>query len=90
MTRLWVSIPAICICMHVLRRRLAKKLKRIIGDRTQREFCREIGMTQATINRIINCEQNVTLDSLEKLANRLKIDACDLIKSEQYSSHENK
>lgn len=61
-----------------LRRRLARGLAHIRGDRSQNEFARQAGVSGPTINRIENQIQNVSLDTIEKLCARLKCDMEDL------------
>lgn len=50
-----------------LRMRLAKFIREKRGTATQREFARKIGVAQSTIMRIENLDQNVTINTLEKL-----------------------
>ncbi|MDX1490126.1 MAG: helix-turn-helix transcriptional regulator [Pseudohongiellaceae bacterium] len=47
--------------------RLAKFIREKRGTATQREFARKIGVAQSTIMRIENLDQNVTIDTLERL-----------------------
>lgn len=66
-----------------LRKRLARGLARIRGSQSQNEFSRKAGVSGATINRIENEVQNVSLDTLEKLCIRLKCDLADLFPPER-------
>lgn len=44
------------------------------GELSQRDFAKKIGLAQSTVMRIENEDQNVTLDTLEKLCARFKCD----------------
>lgn len=61
-----------------LRQRLAIFIKEKRGTLTQREFARKIGVAQSSIMRIENLEQNVTLNTLEKLCRVYHVDIGDL------------
>jgi transcriptional regulator with XRE-family HTH domain len=65
-----------------LRKRLAKKLKQMKGDRTKAEFSKRLGIGQASLNRILQAEQSVSLDLLETICNSLRIDVIDLLADE--------
>lgn len=65
------------------RRRLARKLKNLKKDMTQREFARKLGIGQASLNRFINCYQAASLDTLETMCKRLKIDIVELFVEEE-------
>lgn len=64
-----------------LRQRLAKFIKEKRGNSSQREFARKIGLSQSTIMRIENHEQNVTLITLEQLCKYYRVDIADLFPS---------
>ncbi len=66
-----------------LQKRLAKFIKEKRGETSQREFARKIGVSQASITRIENHEQNVTLDTLEHLCRYYRVDIADLFPSLQ-------
>ncbi len=61
-----------------LAKRLAENLRRRRGDMTQVEFARKSGISRTSLNRMENCEQNVTLKTLEQLTKALKCDIGDL------------
>ncbi len=65
-----------------LRKRLARGLARIRGNRSQNEFSRRVGVSGPTINRIENETQNVSLETLEKLCLALRCDIRDLFPDE--------
>ena len=58
---------------------MAKQLKRIQGDRTQAEFSKRLGIGQASLNRILQAQQGVSLDLLETMCNSLRVDAVELL-----------
>lgn len=60
--------------------RLANKLRSLRGESSQTSFAKKLGITQASLNRIENCGQNVTLKTLELFMKRLKCDIADLFK----------
>lgn len=57
---------------------LATKLRTLRGDVPQRTFARKLGISVATLNRLESCQQNVTLNTLEKLCVHLKCKIGDL------------
>lgn len=67
--------------MVQLRERLAKFIREKRGETPQREFARKIGVTQSTVMRIENLDQNVTLKTLETLCRAFHTDIGDLFPS---------
>lgn len=65
--------------MSDFRKTLAQNLRAMRGRETQSTFARRAGMNQASINRIEQGQQNVTLDTLEKLCKRFKCSVSDLL-----------
>ena len=61
-----------------LARRLAEGLARSRGEESQNRFSRRLGISNASLNRIENRIQNVSLETLEKLCFALKCDIVDL------------
>ena len=61
-----------------LARRLAKGLAELRGDESQNQFARKVGLSNATMNRIENEVQNVSIATLEKLCIALRCDLTDL------------
>lgn len=57
---------------------LARNLKKLRGDKTQREFAHKLGVSPATVARLETAEQNTTLAMLDRLVKALKCDVCDL------------
>jgi len=64
--------------MQTLADRLAKKLRALRGGVPQRTFARKLGVSVATLNRLESCQQNVTLNTIEKFCRRLKCKVGDL------------
>ena len=67
--------------MGKARKILSRNLRQHQGDRSQVQFARKLGIAQSTMNRIMNEEQNVTIDMLEHLSRRLKVEVSDLLRS---------
>jgi len=65
--------------MNSFRKALGIKLRARRGELTQKVFARKIGIDQASMNRIELGEQNVTIDTLQLICDRLKCDAGDLL-----------
>jgi len=61
------------------RRNLAKNLRASRGAQTQVKFARKIGVNQSTINRLEQGEQNITVDTLARICQRLHCTAGDLL-----------
>ncbi len=65
--------------MGELARKLAKNIRKRRGNLSQMAFAKKLGVSDATVNRIENQAQNVTIDTLELLAKRLRIPVRDLL-----------
>lgn len=65
--------------MTGLRKNLAKHLRARRSELTQKQFARKLGIDQASINRIELGEQNVPIDTLQLICDRLKCVAGDLL-----------
>lgn len=61
-----------------LAERLARGLALTRGEESQNQFARRLGISNASLNRIENQTQNVSLKTLEILCRRLKCDVADL------------
>ncbi|WP_428408657.1 helix-turn-helix domain-containing protein [Hyphococcus sp.] len=61
------------------RKNLALNIRARRGKLTQKQFARKLGIDQASVNRIELGEQNVTIDTLQLICDRLKCDAGDLL-----------
>ncbi|MFC6035357.1 helix-turn-helix domain-containing protein [Hyphococcus aureus] len=62
-----------------LRENLARNLRARRGKKTQAAFGQRVGVHQSTIYRIEQGTQNVTIDTLQTLCNRLRCPASDLL-----------
>lgn len=71
-----------------LRKRLARGLTRFRGDASQNQFARKLGISNASLNRIENSVQNVSLATLETLCRRLNCDIADLFPASDESDEE--
>lgn len=58
---------------------LAKSVRRLRGNATQTDFGKRLGISHATINRIEQQNQNVTLQLLERFCTVLKVSPNDLL-----------
>ncbi len=65
--------------MKIYRKKLAAYLRTRRGKQTQQAFADRLGISQSTLNRIEQGEQNVTIDTLELLCKRLKCRIGDLV-----------
>lgn len=60
--------------------RLALNLKTRRKGISQEVFARRLGISRATLTRLENCGQNITLNTLEQITIALSCDICDLFK----------
>ena len=64
------------------KKRLAKQLAQFLrnqrGDLTFQQFSRKTGISDSTLHRLELAEQNITLNTLEQLSDRLKCSVADL------------
>ena len=60
-------------------KRIAQKFKELRGNESQLQFAKKIGISQSSLNRIENKDQNISLYVLERVAEKLKIDIKDLL-----------
>jgi len=64
--------------MNNLAIRLGKRLRELRGQEPQLQFSRKLGISNSSLNRMEQGEQNVSLKTLEVLCKRLKCDISDL------------
>lgn len=73
---MWSMLHIICasllLAMVDLRKQLARKLKTLRGDETQRAFARKLGIDASHLNRIEQGKENITINTIQKLCNSLK------------------
>ena len=55
-----------------LQKNLARRLRDLRGEQTQREFARVLGIEQPHLHRIEHGEENITLKTIQKISDRLK------------------
>jgi transcriptional regulator with XRE-family HTH domain len=65
---------------YQLRKQLADFLKKKRGNQTFQQFARKMGLSDSTLQRIEMKEQNVTIDTLEHIANRLRCRVADIFR----------
>ncbi|MCH5159585.1 MAG: helix-turn-helix transcriptional regulator [Clostridiales bacterium] len=46
----------------------AENLRYLMGDMSISEFAKKVGIPQPTISRYLNCQREVTLDNIAKIA----------------------
>jgi len=61
-----------------LRKQLADFLRKRRGDQTFAEFSRKLGLSSSTLQRMEMMQQNVTIDSLQTLVDRLGAQISDI------------
>lgn len=59
--------------------KLAKSLRAMRGSHSQEEFARKLAISQSTLARIESEQQNVSIDMLALICQRLKCKLSDLI-----------
>ena len=63
-----------------LAKQLAAYLRKQRGDLTFQQFARKTGISDSTLHRLELAEQNITLDTLEQLCDRLKCPIAEIFK----------
>lgn len=76
---MYLTVPQ----MRRLREKLAKFMREKRGDTPLREFAGRYGLSKATVSRIENTDQNVTVDTLEHLCKVFKCNIEDLFPPER-------
>jgi transcriptional regulator with XRE-family HTH domain len=61
-----------------LRKQLAAFLKKARGEMTFAQFEKRMGISASTLHRIELGDQNVTIDTLEQIKERLKVSMADI------------
>ena len=59
-------------------KKLADTLKSRRGNQTQAAFAKKLGISRATLTRLESCSQNITIKTLEQIADALHCDIGDL------------
>jgi len=65
---------------YELRKQLADFLKKKRGDQTFQQFARKIGLSDSTLQRIEMMEQNVTIDTIQHIVDRLRCKMSDIFR----------
>jgi transcriptional regulator with XRE-family HTH domain len=63
---------------YQLRKQLAEFLKKKRGNQTFQQFGRKMGLSDSTLQWIEIREQNVTIDTIEHIVNRLRCSVSDI------------
>jgi len=66
---------------NTLEKKLAAFLKKQRGDATYAAFSRKLGLPASTLFRLERCEQSITLNRLQQIMDRLKVDLADIFGS---------
>jgi DNA-binding Xre family transcriptional regulator len=61
-----------------LAKQLAAWLRKQRGELTYQQFARKTGLSDSTLHRLELAQQNVTLDTLELICDRLKCSIADI------------
>ncbi|MBI3846683.1 MAG: helix-turn-helix transcriptional regulator [Planctomycetes bacterium] len=64
-----------------LAKRLAKRLIELRADTPQYLFARKLGISKSSLNRMEIAQQNVSLRTIEKICQKLKLDITELFAS---------
>jgi transcriptional regulator with XRE-family HTH domain len=65
---------------YQLRKQLAEFLKKKRGDQTFQQFARKMGLSDSTLQRIEMMEQNVTIDTIQHIVDRLRCKVSDIFR----------
>lgn len=74
-----ISVNDTLFGMADLKENLANNVRARRGKKTQAAFAKRIGLHQSSVNRIETGRQNVTIDTLQALCDRLRCSAGDLL-----------
>ena len=70
--------------MTVYSERFAQNLRELMGEMSANELSKRIGIPQPTLSRYLNCQREVTLDNLVKIADYFHEDIDFLIGRKSY------
>jgi len=65
------NIFRIMLSMRDLAKELAKRIKELRGDATQREFAKQLNINVGTLNRIEQGQENITLKTIQRMCKSL-------------------
>jgi DNA-binding Xre family transcriptional regulator len=74
------GLPHSADVRYQLRKQLAEFLKKKRGDQTFKQFSRKVGLSDSTLQRIEMMEQNVTIDTLQHIVDRLRCNVSDIFR----------
>ena len=63
-------------------KQISKKLKELNRGKTQREFAKELGIDVATLNRLENKCENITLKTIQRMCDHLNCNVAFLFGEE--------
>jgi transcriptional regulator with XRE-family HTH domain len=66
---------------QTLDNQLAMFLRRRRGKATYAAFSRKLGITPSSLFRLENCQQSITLKTLQQILDRLRCDLADIFPS---------
>lgn len=78
-----IKSQATIVAMSNLAKNLARTLRQLRGDQTQRVFARRLGLDQATLNRMEQSRENITLRTIQKMCDHLRCTAGRLLDAEE-------
>ena len=67
---------------HRLRKQLGKFLRAKRGDETLAQYARKLGISDSTLQRLEIGEQNITVDTLERILDRLKCSVVEVFSTD--------
>ncbi len=76
---MWIKLNGISFEVNRFRKNLAANLRALRANQTQVVFARRIGVGQSTLNRLEQGMQNITIDTLETICDRLNCTTGDLL-----------
>ena len=65
------NIFRIIVSMGHIAKKLAKRIKELRGDMTQREFAKKLNINVGTLNRIEQGQENITLKTIQRMCSSL-------------------
>jgi transcriptional regulator with XRE-family HTH domain len=71
-------LPHSAAVHYRLRKQLAEFMKRKRGDQTLQQFARRMGLSDSSLQRIEMMEQNVTIDAIQHIPDRLRCKFSDI------------
>jgi len=66
-----------------------RKVREMKGELTYRAYARKLGLTLATLNRLLNSPQNATLGTIGKISRAFRVTSSQLL-DEDDNQHRNR